>query len=168
MLTQEYIAMQKITPFLWFDDQAEEAVDFYITLFRNSGILSVARYDEAGARASGRPEGTVMTIEFRLEGQVFIALNGGPAFTFSPAVSFLVDCETQEEVDALWEKLSTDGEVQQCGWLTDKYGMTWQIVPGVLRKMLQDPDAEKSKHVMEAMLKQVKLDIKTLEDAYGR
>jgi predicted 3-demethylubiquinone-9 3-methyltransferase (glyoxalase superfamily) len=158
--------MQKITPFLWFDDQAEEAVNFYTSIFKNSKILSVTRYGEEGAKAAGRPKGSVMTVVFKLEGQEFIALNGGPVFTFSPAISFLVNCKTQKEVDELWEKLSEGGEKGQCGWLKDKYGVSWQIVPTVLGEMLQDKDPKKSKRVMEAMLKMDKIDIKTLKQAY--
>jgi predicted 3-demethylubiquinone-9 3-methyltransferase (glyoxalase superfamily) len=158
--------MQKITPFLWFDHQAEEAVNFYISLFRNSKILSIARYDEAAARVSGRPKGSVMTVAFELEGQEFIALNGGPHFSFSPAISFLVNCQTQEEVDSLWEKLCEGGEPGQCGWLKDRFGLSWQIVPAALGKMLQDKDAEKSKRVMQAMLQMGKLEIKRLQQAY--
>ncbi len=158
--------MQKITPCLWFDDQAEEAVNFYASIFNNSKIGTITRYGEAGAEASGRPKGSVMTIIFQLEGQEFMALNGGPVFTFSPAISLMVNCETQEEVDELWEKLSEGGAIQQCGWLQDKYGVSWQIVPTVLGEMLQDKDAEKSERVMRAMLPMTKLDIRTLEQAY--
>ena len=158
--------MQKITPFLWYDDQAEDAVNFYVSIFKNSKILNVARYGEAGAEVSGRAKGTVMTIAFQLEGEEFIALNGGPVFTFSPAISFLVNCETQEEVDDLWDKLSEGGEKEQCGWLKDKYGVSWQIVPSVLGKMLQDKDAEKAEKVMKAMLQMKKIDLKTLKRAY--
>jgi predicted 3-demethylubiquinone-9 3-methyltransferase (glyoxalase superfamily) len=159
--------MQKITPFLWFDDNAEEAANFYTSLFKNSKILDVARYGEAGAQASGRPKGTVMTVTFQLEGQEFVALNGGPVFTFSPAISLVVNCRTQEELDHLWEKLSEGGEVVQCGWLKDKYGISWQIVPRLLGKMLQDKDLEKSERVMAAMLQMKKIDIGTLKQAYG-
>ncbi|MCJ7784072.1 MAG: VOC family protein [Desulfobacterales bacterium] len=158
--------MQKITPFLWFDNQAEEAVNFYTSIFKNSKIKSVSRYGEAGAEASGRPKGTVMTVTFELEGQEFIALNGGPHFTFSAAISFVVNCETQDEVDKLWEKLSEGGEKGQCGWLKDKYGVSWQIVPTVLGEMLQDKDPMKSEKVMEALLQMGKIDIKTLKQAY--
>jgi predicted 3-demethylubiquinone-9 3-methyltransferase (glyoxalase superfamily) len=158
--------MQKIIPFLWFDNQAEEAANFYTSIFRNSRIVKAVRYDEAGAEASGRRKGTVMTVAFELEGQEFVALNGGPHFTFSPAISFIVNCETQEEVDELWEKLSEGGEKQRCAWLKDKYGVSWQIVPTVLIEMLQDRDAEKSKRVMNAMLQMDKIDIKTLKQAY--
>src|SRR5574341_564270 len=158
--------MQKITPFLWFDNNAEEAANFYVSIFKNSKIVSVARYGEAGAEASGRKKGTVMIVTFQLEGQEFIALNGGPQFTFSPAISFVVNCQTQEEVDELWEKLSEGGEIVQCGWLRDKYGVSWQIVPTVLGEMLQDKDAKKSERVMKAMLQMKKLDIKMLKQAY--
>jgi predicted 3-demethylubiquinone-9 3-methyltransferase (glyoxalase superfamily) len=159
-------AVQKITPFLWFDNQAEEAVNFYTSIFKNSKILSITRYGEEGAKAAGRPKGSVMTVVFKLDGQEFIALNGGPVFTFSPAISFLVNCETQKEVDQLWEKLSEGGEKGQCGWLKDKHGVSWQIVPTVLGEMLQDKDSKKSKRVMEAMLKMNKIDIETLRRAY--
>jgi predicted 3-demethylubiquinone-9 3-methyltransferase (glyoxalase superfamily) len=158
--------MQKITPFLWFDNNAEEAVNFYISIFKNSKIVSVARYGEAGANVSGQPKGTVMTIAFQLEGQEFVALNGGPVFTFSPAISFVVNCETQEEVDALWEKLSEGGEIVECGWLKDKFGVSWQIVPIILGEMLQDKDAKKSERVMKAMLQMKKIDINRLRQAY--
>jgi len=160
--------MQQITPFLWFDTQAEEAVKFYVSIFKNSKIVNVARYDEAAAKVSRRPKGTVMTVAFQLEGQAFIALNGGPHFTFSPAISFLVNCETQEDVDELWEKLCEGGKPGQCGWLKDKYGVSWQIVPTILGKLLQGKDAKKSKEVMEAMLQMSKIDIKRLEQAYER
>jgi predicted 3-demethylubiquinone-9 3-methyltransferase (glyoxalase superfamily) len=132
--------MQKITPFLWFDNQAEEAANFYASIFKNSKVGHVARYDEAGARASGRPKGTAMTVAFQLEGQDFVALNGGPHFKFTEAVSFVVNCKTQKEVDHYWEKLSAGGDekAQQCGWLKDKYGLSWQIVPVVLFEMLQE------------------------------
>jgi predicted 3-demethylubiquinone-9 3-methyltransferase (glyoxalase superfamily) len=160
--------MQKITPFLWFDDKAEEAANFYVSLFKDSRIGDVARYDEAGSKAAGRPKGSVMIIEFELEGQKFVALNGGPHFKFTEAVSFVVNCETQEEVDKFWEKLSEGGEESQCGWLKDKYGLSWQIVPRVLTEMLKDKDPAKSKRVMEAMLQMKKIDIPTLQRAYDR
>lgn len=158
--------MQKITPFLWFDDKAEEAVKFYVSIFRNSSIGTVTRYGEEGADVSGRPKGSVMTVTFQLDGQDFMALNGGPHFRFSEALSFLVNCETQEEVDELWEKLSEGGEKGRCGWLKDKYGLSWQIVPTVLSKMLQDNDAERSERVRKAILKMNKLEIRTLKQAY--
>lgn len=158
--------MQKITPFLWFDSQAEEAANFYTSIFKNSKIGSIARYGEEGAEVSGQPKGTVMTVEFELEGQKFVALNGGPHFTFSPAISFVVNCETQEEVDELWEKLSEGGETQRCSWLKDKYGVSWQIIPTDLGRMLQDKDAGKSKRVMNALLQMDKIDIQALKQAY--
>jgi len=158
--------MQKITPFLWFDDKAEEAVNFYVSVFKNSKIGSITRYGEEGAEVSGRPKGTVMTVAFQLDGQEFVALNGGPHFKFSEAISFVVNCKTQEEVDEFWEKLSEGGEKSRCGWLKDKYGLSWQIVPTVLVEMLQDKDPEKSKRVMEAMLQMDKIDIKTIKQAY--
>jgi predicted 3-demethylubiquinone-9 3-methyltransferase (glyoxalase superfamily) len=157
--------MQKITPFLWFDDNAEEAVKFYTSIIKNSKIGKIARYDEAGEKAAGRPAGSVMTVEFQLEGQEFVALNGGPHFKFTEAISFVVNCETQEEVDYYWEKLSHGGKEVQCGWLKDKYGLSWQIVPTVLSELLSDKDAAKAQRVMQAMLKMVKLDIKKLKQA---
>ena len=156
--------MQKITPFLWFDSKAEEAANFYVSVFKNSKIVSIMRYGEAGPG----PKGSVMSATFQLDGQDFIALNGGPMFTFSPAISFFVHCESQEEVDKLWEKLSEGGEKQRCGWLKDKYGVSWQIIPTVLGQLLQDKDREKSKRVMNAMLQMDKLDITTLKQAYER
>ncbi len=158
--------MQKIAPFLWFDDQAEEAVRFYTSIFKHSKILAVARYDEVGAKAAGRPKGSIMTISFEIEGQEFIALNGGPVFTFSPATSFVVNCRTQKEIDRLWEKLSEGGKKDRCGWLRDKYGVSWQIVPAVLGKMLQEKDPKKFRRVMEAILKMNKIDIEALMRAY--
>jgi predicted 3-demethylubiquinone-9 3-methyltransferase (glyoxalase superfamily) len=160
--------MQKITPFLWFDDKAEEAVNFYTSIFRNSKILNIASYGEEGANVSGRPKGTVMTIAFQLDGQEFVALNGGPIFTFSHAISFVVNCETQEEVDRFWEKLSEGGEIEQCGWLKDKYGVSWQIVPRILGELLTDPDPIKSERVMKSMLQMKKIDIQALKKAYGK
>ena len=154
--------MQKITPWLWFDDEAEEAANFYTSIFKNSKIVSISRYGEAGPR----PEGMVMTVTFRLDGQEFTALNGGPDFKFTEAISFFVNCETQEEVDELWRKLSEGGEEQQCGWLKDKYGVSWQIIPSALMEMLQDKDTERSRRVMEAMLQMRKIDIKALRQAY--
>ena len=156
--------MQKITPFLWFDGKAEEAMRFYVSIFKNSKIGAVTRYGDAGPG----PKGTVMVVTFQLDGQEFIALNGGPQFTFSPAISFVVNCEAQEEVDAFWEKLSEGGEKLQCGWLRDKYGLSWQIVPTVLGEMMQDKDVEKSQRVMKAMLQMTKLDIKRLKQAYAQ
>ncbi|MGH9402256.1 MAG: VOC family protein [Terriglobia bacterium] len=156
--------MQKITPFLWFDGKAEEAANFYTSIFKNSKKGSVTRYGDAGPG----PKGTVMIAAFQLEGQEFIALNGGPQFTFSPAISFVVNCETQEEIDDLWEKLSEGGEKIECGWLKDKYGVSWQIVPTVLGELMQTKDAAKSKRVMEAMLKMKKIDINGLKQAYAQ
>src|SRR5919197_6349334 len=156
---------QKITPCLWFDDQAEEAVEFYTAIFRNSRIVSVTRYGRAGHEIHGKPTGSVMTVVFELDGQAFTALNGGPLFTFNEAISFQVHCETQEEVDYFWEKLSAGGgdRAQQCGWLKDKYGVSWQVVPTVLLEMIHDPDAEKSQRAVEAMLHMKKIDIDTLK-----
>jgi len=154
--------MQKITPFLWFDDQAEEAMNFYVSIFKNSKVVSITRYGDEGPG----PKGTVMVASFQLDGQEFLALNGGPQFTFSPAVSFVVNCETQKEVDEFWEKLSQGGEKNQCGWLQDKYGLSWQVVPTILSKLLQDKDAEKSGRVMKAMLQMTKIDINALKQAY--
>ena len=155
--------MQKITPFLWFNGQAEEAADLYTSVVKNSKIGNIARYGEAGPE----PKGSVMSVTFELDGQEFIALNGGPQFTFTPAVSFMVRCETQEEVDRLWEKLSEGGSKNRCGWLQDKFGLSWQIVPAALGRMLHDQDPEKSKRVMQAMLQMDKLDIAGLERAYN-
>jgi predicted 3-demethylubiquinone-9 3-methyltransferase (glyoxalase superfamily) len=161
--------MPKITPFLWFDGNAEEAANFYVSIFESSKILRLTRYGKEGFEIHGRPAGTVMTVEFELEGQRFVALNGGPHFTFSPAISFVVDCKTQEEVDRYWEKLSAGGEpkAQQCGWLQDKFGLSWQIVPAQLVEMLQDKDPEKSGRVMLAMLQMKKIDIAKLRQAYA-
>lgn len=156
--------MQKITPFLWFDDKAEEAMNFYVSIFKNSKVGRVTRYGEGGPG----PKGTVMSATFQLDGQDFFALNGGPLFKFTEAISFFVNCETQQEVDELWEKLSAGGEKQRCGWLKDKYGLSWQIIPSVLGKFLQDKDAEKAKRVMQAMLQMEKIDIKRLQQAYDR
>ena len=158
--------MQKITPCLWFDGKAEEAVNLYTSVIKNAKIEGITRYGEEGAGVSGMSKGTVMTVSFRLDGQEFLALNGGPQFTFSPAISFIINCKTQKEVDELWEKLSDGGEKQQCGWLKDKYGVSWQIVPSVLGEMMQDKDAEKSKRVMHAMLQMDKIDIDGLKRAY--
>jgi predicted 3-demethylubiquinone-9 3-methyltransferase (glyoxalase superfamily) len=160
--------MQKITPCLWFDSNAEEAVNFYISIFKNSKIGKISRYGKEGYEIHGKPEGTVLTVEFELNGQTFTALNGGPAFKFNEAISFQVHCESQNEVDHYWEKLSQSGDekAQQCGWLKDKYGVSWQIVPTVLGEMLQDKDPKKSGRVMNALLQMKKIDIRTLEKAY--
>jgi predicted 3-demethylubiquinone-9 3-methyltransferase (glyoxalase superfamily) len=160
--------MQKITPFLWFDDKAEEAANFYVSVFKNSRITSIARYGEAASKAARRPEDTVMTVAFELDGQEFVALNGGPAFKFSEAISFAVNCETQAELDAYWEKLSQGGAEGQCGWLKDKYGLSWQIVPTAIGKMMSDKDPEKSNRVMQAVLQMKKLDVATLKRAYDQ
>jgi predicted 3-demethylubiquinone-9 3-methyltransferase (glyoxalase superfamily) len=154
--------MQKISPFLWFNDNAEEAMNFYVSIFKNSKILGVARYGDAGPG----PKGTVMAGTFQLEGQEFQALNGGPKYAFTPAISLFVNCETQQEVDELWQKLVEGGKESQCGWLTDKFGLSWQIIPSVLRKLLSDKDPRKSQGVMKAMLQMVKIDIKGLQEAY--
>ena len=154
--------MQKITTFLWFDNQAEEAVNLYTSLFKNSRILEISRYGEGAPL----PTGTVMTVAFQLEGQEFMALNGGPVFKFTEAMSLFVKCETQAEVDRYWEALSAGGEVQQCGWLKDRFGVSWQIVPTQLGILLGDPDPAKANRVMQAMLKMVKLDIQALQAAY--
>jgi len=161
--------MPTITPCLWFDDNAEEAVNFYTSIFKHSKIGRVSRYGEEGAKASGRPAGTVMTLEFQLDGRDFVALNGGPVFTFNEAISFQVYCQSQEEVNHYWEALSKGGdlEAQQCGWLKDKYGVSWQIVPSVLIEMLQDKDPAKTNRVMNAVLQMKKIDIKRLEQAYA-
>jgi len=157
---------QKITPFLWFDDKAEEAVKFYTSIFQNSKVGRITRYDEESAKASGRPEESVMTVEFRLDGQDFVALNGGPIFKFTEAISLVVNCDTQQEVDHYWSKLSAGGEESRCGWLKDKFGLSWQVVPVVLIEMLADKDTAKAKRVTHAMLQMDKLDIPTLTKAY--
>jgi predicted 3-demethylubiquinone-9 3-methyltransferase (glyoxalase superfamily) len=154
--------VQKITPFLWFDDKAEEAANFYVSIFKNSKIETVSRYGDAGPG----PKGSVMIVQFQLEGQRFTALNGGPLFHFTPAISLLVDCQTQEEVDDLWQKLSAGGRPDRCGWLQDKFGLSWQIIPAALGKLMSDPNPEKSNRVMRAMLQMDKIDIKRLEEAY--
>lgn len=161
--------MQKITPCLWFDDEAEEAARFYTAIFGNSRINTIACYGEVGQEIHGKAAGTVMTVDFELEGQAFTALNGGPIFTFNEAISFQIDCKTQEEVDYYWEKLSEGGnpQAQQCGWLKDRYGVSWQVVPTVLTEMLKDPDYEKSQRVMAAMLEMKKIDIAALERAFA-
>ena len=160
--------MQKIGPCLWFDDKAEEAAKFYTSVFKDSKIGDVTRYGKEGYEIHGKEEGTVMTVEFEIEGQKFLGLNGGPIFKFNEAISFQVYCETQEEVDYYWEKLSEGGDekAQVCGWLKDKYGVSWQIVPIILIEMLKDKDSEKSQKVMKAMLQMHKLDISTLKKAY--
>jgi predicted 3-demethylubiquinone-9 3-methyltransferase (glyoxalase superfamily) len=156
--------MQKINPFLWFDGKAEEAANFYVSVFKESKLVNVARYGDAGPG----PKGTAMSATFELVGQRFIALNGGPQFKFSEAISFLINCETQQEVDELWEKLSAGGEKSRCGWLKDKYGLSWQIIPTVLGGMLQDKDPKKSQRVMQAMLQMTKIDIARLKQAYDQ
>jgi len=156
--------MQKITPFLWFDDKAEDAMNFYVPIFKNSKRGRISRYGEAGPG----PKGTVMVATFQLEGQEFIALNGGPHFKFTEAISLVVNSETQDEVDAFWEKLSEGGSKGQCGWLKDKFGLSWQIVPTILGELMSDPDPEKSKRVMTAMLQMKKLDINALKRAYDQ
>ncbi len=153
--------MQKITPFLWFDDQAEEAAKFYTSIFSNSHIGKIAHY----AEGSPGPAGTVMTVEFSLDGQNFVALNGGPQFKFTPAISFVVNCETQDQVDRYWDRLAQGGATNRCGWLQDKYGVSWQIVPAILPQLLSDPDAVKAQRVMMAMLKMTKLDVDALQRA---
>jgi predicted 3-demethylubiquinone-9 3-methyltransferase (glyoxalase superfamily) len=154
----------KITPFLWFDGRAEEAVNFYVSIFDDAKILSVTRYPEN----TPGPAGTVMTVSFELDGQEFVALNGGPEFAFTPAVSFVIDCKTQQEVDTFWNRLSEGGKPSQCGWLQDKYGLSWQVVPAVLLELLGDDDKAKSDAVMQAMLTMTKLDIAALQQAYAR
>jgi predicted 3-demethylubiquinone-9 3-methyltransferase (glyoxalase superfamily) len=162
VLRQKGETMPRISPFLWFDDQAEQAANFYVSVFRNSRILATSRYGEAGPG----PKGSVMTVTFELDGQRFVALNGGPQFQFSEAISFSVDCKTQQEVDEFWRKLSAGGEEGPCGWLKDKYGLSWQINPSILGELLSGPDPLKSKRVMEAMLKMKKIDIAGLQRAY--
>ena len=153
--------MKKITPFLWFNDNAEEAMDFYISIFKNSKILSISRYNDAGPG----PKGTVMVGTFELDGERFIALNGGPQFKFTEAISFSVDCETQEEIDYFWEKLSEGGQKSQCGWLKDKFGLSWQVVPSKMGELMNSKEPGKSQRVMQEMLKMSKLDIKKLQEA---
>lgn len=154
--------MPKITPFLWFDNQAEEAANFYVSVFENSRVGTIARYGDAGPG----PKGSVMTVAFELDGQEFVALNGGPQFKFTEAISFVVNCKTQAEVDKFWRKLSEGGQEGPCGWLKDRFGLSWQIVPSVLPELLNDPDPVKSKRVMEAMLEMKKIDIAGLRRAY--
>jgi len=157
--------MQKITPFLWFNNEAEEAANFYTSIFSNSKILNVSRYSDSGSRASHQPKGSVMTVAFQIEGQNFTAINGGPAFKFTEAVSFVINCETQKEIDFYWDRLSEGGDprAQQCGWLKDKYGLSWQIVPSTLGQLMTDPS--KSERVMNALLQMKKPDIKALQEA---
>lgn len=154
--------MQKITPFLWFDKEAEEAAKFYTSIFKDSKINTIERYPEG----SPAPAGSVMTVSFKLQGQEFIALNAGPLFKFTEAISFVINCEDQEEIDHYWNNLLKGGTPQACGWLKDKYGLSWQVTPTILGKLFASKDSEKSKRVMEAMMKMVKIDIKTLEEAY--
>jgi predicted 3-demethylubiquinone-9 3-methyltransferase (glyoxalase superfamily) len=154
--------MQKITPFLWYDGKAEEAMNFYVSIFKNSKTGRITRYGDAGPG----PKGTVMSVTFQLDGQEFFALNGGPHFTFTPAISMFVNCETQEEVDELWEKLSAGGEKSRCGWLKDKFGLSWQIIPSALGRLLNDPDPAKSQRVMKAMMQMTKIDIEGLKRAH--
>jgi predicted 3-demethylubiquinone-9 3-methyltransferase (glyoxalase superfamily) len=158
--------MQKITPCLWFDDQAEEAAKFYVSIFKNSKLGSITRYGEAGANVSGRPKGSVLTVTFEIQGQEFVALNGGPIFKFTEAVSLMVKCESQKEIDEMWEKLSEGGEKGQCGWLKDRYGLSWQIVAPGWDEMLRDKDPQKSERVMKAILTTTKPDIQRIRDAY--
>ena len=158
--------MQKITPCLWFDDNAEEAATFYTSIFKNSKLGPITRYGEAGANVSGRPQGSVMTVTFEIEGQEFVALNGGPLFKFSEAISLMVKCETQSEIDEMWEKLSEGGERGLCGWLKDQYGLSWQIVSPMWDEMLRDKDAKKSERVMKAILQMTKPDLQTITQAY--
>jgi len=159
---------QKITPFLWFDDKAEEAAKFYTSIFKDSKIGNITRYDEEAAGPTGRPAGSVMTVDFQLAGKEFVALNGGPMFKFTEAISFVVNCENQEEVDYFWSKLSAGGEESRCGWLKDKFGLSWQVVPTVLIEMLTDKDTAKAKRVMHAMLQMDKIDIAVLKKAYDQ
>lgn len=158
--------IQKITSCLWFDDKAEEAAKFYVSIFKNSKVRNITHYGEEGAKVSGRPKGSVMTVTFQLDGQEFMALNGGPQFKFTEAVSFIVNCKSQEEINELWEKLSEEGQKGPCGWLKDKYGLSWQIVPTVLGEMMQDQDSEKTNSVMSAILQMNRIEIKRLHQAY--
>ena len=154
--------MQKITPFLWFDQQAEEAANYYVSIFKNSKVVSISRYGEGAPR----PAGTAQIVMFQIDGQEYMALNGGPEFKFTEAISLFVNCESQEEVDLYWEKLAAGGEKGQCGWLKDRFGLSWQIVPSALGELMGDPDPEKSRRVMEAMLRMSKIDIDSLKKAY--
>jgi predicted 3-demethylubiquinone-9 3-methyltransferase (glyoxalase superfamily) len=158
---------QKITPFLWFDNNADEAAAFYTSVFKDSDVGSKSNYDEASSEASGQPTGSVMVVDFEIAGQKFIALNGGPHFQFNEAVSFVIDCKDQEEVDYYWSRLTADGgQESQCGWLKDKFGLSWQIVPTVMNQLVGGPDADGSKRAMAAMMKMKKLDVRQLQDAY--
>jgi len=168
MLRIKDIRKKQVVPCLWFDGKAEEAAQFYVSTIRNSKMGKIARYGEAAAKASGQPVGSVMTVTFTINGQEFMALNGGPQFTFSPAVSFFLKCDTQKEIDRLWDKLSEGGEKSVCGWLKDKYGLSWQIVPAVLDKMMEDKDQKRRDAVMEALIQMTKLDIKALQEAYDK
>jgi predicted 3-demethylubiquinone-9 3-methyltransferase (glyoxalase superfamily) len=159
--------LPKITPFLWFDTQAEEAANFYVSIFKNSRIKGLARYDTEAAQASGQPKGSVMTVQFELDGQDFVALNGGPTFKFTEALSLVVNCESQDEIDHFWQKLSAGGGQEvECGWLKDRFGLSWQVVPADLEEMIQDKDPEKPKRVMAAVMKMKKLDMAELRKAY--
>lgn len=158
--------MKSIMPCLWFDKEAEEAVNFYISVFKNSKILDIARFTESMAAASGQPSGTVMTVAFQLKGQDFLALNGGPHFSFTPAVSFVVRCDSQDEIDYYWDKLSEGGEIEQCGWLRDKYGLSWQIVPSNIGEMIDDSDSSRTDKVMKALLGMKKIDMNALQKAF--
>lgn len=157
--------MQKITPCLWFNNNADEAVNFYLSIFKNSKRLTTTHYGKESAKASGQSEGAIMTIIFEIEGQRYMALNGGPLFSFTPAISLMANCETQEEIDYFWDKLSEGGRKNQCGWLTDKFGVSWQIVPAVLHDLFKDNDSTSSEKIMREVLKMTKLDIQTLKDA---
>lgn len=158
--------MQKITPNLWFDDQAEEAANFYVSIFKDSKVGAITHYGESAAEISGKSKGSVLTVTFQIEGQDFTALNGGPQFKFTEAMSLLVNCETQQEVDELWEKLSEGGEKGPCGWLKDKYGVSWQVVPRILEEMMLDSNPLKAEKVMKALLQMKKIDIEGLKQAY--
>ena len=158
--------LPKITPFLWFDTQAEEAANFYVSIFKNSRIKGLARYDGETAQVAGRPKGSVMTVQFELDGQDFVALNGGPAFKFTEAISLVVNCESQDEIDHFWQRLSAGGQEVECGWLKDRFGLAWQIVPTDIEEMLQDKDPEKPKRVMAAVMKMKKLDMAEMRKAY--
>jgi predicted 3-demethylubiquinone-9 3-methyltransferase (glyoxalase superfamily) len=159
-------ATQRITTCLWFDSQGEEAAKFYVSIFKNSRIVGITHYDAESSKAAGRPEGSVLTVEFELDGQAFMALNGGPVFKFTEAISLVVNCESQKDVDYYWEKLTAGGQEVECGWLKDRYGLSWQIVPTAMLEMLKDKDPEKSRRAMAAMLKMKKLDLAVLKKAY--